>query len=141
MKAWHHYLLIVVCFVLVVGFVAYTFITNPTPSEVALFQLGILITGLYSSYIFGRNSAQAGAREVIRPHARSAFRRVTALYNSLFSLSIKIEELKGEEPDHRLDLIQALVDEHYQTGKDAMEDWRDIVPEEVEEIERKSTRR
>ena len=77
-----------------------------------------------------------GAIDAVRTHARPAFRRVTALYDSLFRLSIQIEELKGEDPDHRLNLIQALVNEHIRTGKDAMEDWRDIVPEDVAEIER-----
>ena len=75
---------------------------------------------------------------MIRPHARAAFRRVTALYQSLYRLSIRIEQLKDEKPDNRLDLIQVLVDEQIATGQDAMEDWRDIVPEEVEQIERRS---
>ena len=103
-----------------------------------LFQLVVLITGLLGSYIFGRNAARAGALDVIKPHARAAFRRVTALYNSLYRLSTRIEELKDEESDHRLDLIQALVNEQITTGQDAMEDWRDIVPEEVEQIERRN---
>ena len=76
--------------------------------------------------------------EVIKPHARSAFRRVTALYQSLYRLSNRIEELNRENPDNRLELIQALVHEQIATGQDAMEDWRDIVPEDVEEIERRS---
>ena len=75
--------------------------------------------------------------ELISPHARSAFRRVTALYNSLYRLSTRIERLNSDKPDNRLDLIQALVDEQIATGQDAIEDWRDIVPEEVEEIERR----
>ena len=109
-----------------------------TTLEFGLFQLLILATGLLGSYIFGRNSARAGATEVIRPHARATFRRVMALYKSLYRLSGRIEELKVESPDSRLDLIQALVDEQITTGQDAMEDWRDIVPEDVEEIERRS---
>ena len=123
-----------------VAFVILSFSKSMSPVEDVLFQVLISGTGLLGSYIFGRNSARAGALEVIRPHARAAFRRVTALYNSLYRLSGKIEELKQEGLDHRLDLIQALVNEHIATGKDAMEDWRDIIPEEVEEIERSSVR-
>ena len=121
-----------------IAFVILSFHRSMSSVEDALFQLLISGTGLLGSYIFGRNSARAGAFEVIRPHARAAFRRVTALYNSLYRLSGKIEELKQEGSDHRLDLIQALVNEHIATGRDAMEDWRDIVPEEVKEIERSS---
>lgn len=140
MKDLHQYLLLASCLAATIAFVVWAFIRQPTTSEVALFQIVILITGLLGSYIFGKNAAKAGATEVIKPHARAAFRRVTALYNSLYRLSAKIEQLKEEGPDHRLELIQTLVHEHIATGQDAMEDWRDIVPEEVEHIERRSDR-
>ena len=87
----------------------------------------------------GKNAALEAARSLIRPHALSAFRRVYNLYDSLYRLSVRIEELKERGPDYRLDLVQALVDEQFTTGRDALEDWRDIVPEEVEEIERRYT--
>ena len=59
-----------------------------------------------------------------------------ALYSSLYRLSlIELKNLRNEGPDHRLDLVQALVNEHIATGQDAIEDWRDIVPDEVKEIE------
>ena len=119
-------------------FIGLNFFRDLSPVEAALFQILTLGFGLIASYTFGRNSARDGALDVVGPHARAAFRRVTALYNSLYRLSTKIEELKGEGPDHRLDLIQALVNEHISTGQDAMEDWRDIVPNEVSEIEKGS---
>lgn len=109
--------------------------------ENTLIQILIGATGLLGSFIFGRTSARDAATELIKPHARSAFRRVTALYNSLYRLSDRIEEFKAEHPDHRLDMIQFMVNEQIATGQDAMEDWRDIVPEEVEEIEKRNTRR
>ena len=115
-----------------------SFILDEPSYGTALFQVVALGAGLVGSYIVGKNAARAGALDVVRPHARAAFRRVTALYKSLYRLSVKIEELKEEGPDDRLDLIQALVNEHISTGQDAMEDWRDLVPEEVEEIERRS---
>ena len=138
MKENLHIPLLSLFLILAVSFVALNFFRSVSAVENTLFQILISVTGLLGSYIFGRNSARAGAIEVIKPHARAAFRRVTALYNSLYRLSEKIEELKGEVPDHRLDLIQALVNEHIATGQDAIEDWRDIVPEEVAEIERRS---
>ena len=117
------------------------FFRSLSPVETALFQILTWGIGLLGSYIFAKNSARAGALDVVRPHARSAFRRVTALYHSLYRLSAKIEDLKKEGHDHRLELIQTLVNEQIAMGEDAMEDWRDIVPEEVEEIERRGKAR
>ena len=134
MESWHSYPFLALCLGIAGVFVILSFFRTPTAPETALFQVIILISGLLGSYIFGRNAGQAGARSESKRYARPAFRRVTALYNSLFRLSVRIEELKGEKPDHRLDQVQALVDEHIQTGQDAMEDWRDISPDDVEEI-------
>ena len=140
MKDNLHIPLLFVFSVAAIAFVLLNFFRNMSPVENALFQVLISVSGLLGTYIFGRNSMRAGALDVIRPHARAAFRRVLALYSSLYRLSEKIEELKHEGSDHRLDLIQALVNEHIATGQDAMEDWRDIVPEAVEGIERRSAR-
>ncbi len=135
MKHRYHVLFLSASLVIACIFVVLTSFRNPTTIEAALFQLLILISGLLGSYIFGKNAARAAAIDVIKPHARAAFRRLTHLYNSLYRLSERIEELKEEKPDHRLDLIQALIHEQIGTGQDAIEDWRDIVPEEVEQIE------
>ena len=141
MKSNFHVLLLIASSLLVaVLLVSLSAVRHMSTVEIALFQILILGLGLFGSYAFGRKSAWEGAREAIKPHARAAFRRVLAQYNSLYRLSHRIEEFKGESPDHRLDLIQALVHEQIATGKDAMEDWRDIVPEEVEEVEKRGTR-
>ena len=138
---WVYILLLFTFAVASVAFVVLSSVQDLTPRENALFQVLISATGLIGSYIFGRTSARDAALEVIRPHARSAFRRVTALYGGLYRLSEKIEEFKTEDSDPRLDMIQFMVNEQIATGQDAMEDWRDIVPEEVEEIERRNARR
>ena len=137
MQNWFPFVLLAICILAASTVIGLTVFRDLTTFEIGLFQLLVLVTGLVGSYVFGRNSARAGAAEVIKPHARAAFRRVTALYDSLYRLSYRIEELKEENPDSRLDLIQALVHEQIATGQDAMEDWRDIVPEEVEQIERR----
>ena len=136
-KDWHSYPLLVLSLGIAVFFVVLSFFRTPTAPETALFQAIILICGLLGSYIFGRNAAKIAARDKIKLHARPAFRRVIALYNSLIRLSIKIEGLKGEKFDHRLEQIQALVNEHIETGQDTVEDWRDIIPEDVAEIEKR----
>ena len=136
MKINPHVPLLTVFVILAIAFIILNFFRSMSAVENTLFQVLILGTGLLGSYIFGKTSAKAGAL----PHARAAFRRVLALYNSLYRLSEKIEELKEEGPDNRLDLIQALVNEHIATGQDAIDDWRDIVPEEVKEIEGRRAR-
>ena len=110
-----------------------------TPLEGVLLQVVILAAGLGASYMIGKNAAMEAARSIIRPHARSAFRRVYNLYASLYRLSTRIEMLNDQNPDHRLQLIRALVDEQFATGGDALEDWRDIIPEDVDEMERRYT--
>ena len=38
---------------------------------------------------------------------------------------------------HALDVIEAIVLEQIPTGADALEDWRDIVPDDVADVERR----
>ena len=105
-----------------------------SPLESSLFQAVILGGGLSGSFLFGRMSAMQAARDVIRPHARSAFRRVLSLHRSLYSLSVRIETLQEEGDDRRLEVVRAVVDEQIVAGGDAMEDWRDIIEDDVDEI-------
>lgn len=102
--------------------------------EAILFQMLIWLTGLYGSFRLGRSSEMKSAREAIRLHARPAFRRALELYYRLYDLSNEIESLKREGPDHRLDIVQAIVNEQIRTGNSTIEDWRDIVPEDVEDV-------
>ena len=108
--------------------------------EIVLLQFFVLVLGLYGSYRFGQNSARASARDLIRPHARSAVRSLLGLRDSLRALSSRIEDYQyiedyaDEEPDYRLDVIQAIVEEQIPTSDSAIEDWRDIAPEDVAEI-------
>lgn len=105
-----------------------------TQLEAILFQVVTLGTGLFGSYRFGRNAARDAAYDVIRPHARSALRRILSLRDSLLRLSARIEEFKDDGEDHRLDVIQAIIAEQIPTGGSAVEDWRDIIPDDVDEV-------
>lgn len=107
--------------------------------ETALFQVLILAAGLSGSYLFGQQSAKSAARELMKPAARSAFRRVLWLYGSLGRLA---ETLKAfsETPgstDRHLEVVRALVTEQQASVSDAMEDWRDLVPDDVADVERR----
>jgi len=109
--------------------------------EGALFQVLGLGAGLLGSYVLGRRSASVAAREMVKPHARSAFRRVLSLYSGLSRLAQIIERVRAE-PDQQpalaaLDTLEAVIIEQIATADDALDDWRDLVPEDVEEVERK----
>lgn len=111
-----------------------------TPLEASLFQLLALGLSISGSFIAGRQSALRAAKDIIRPHARSAFRRVWSLYESLSRLAQQIQLFQDNEPpleaERMLDVLAAMVTEQLATGGDAIEDWRDIVPEDVAALER-----
>ncbi len=111
------------------------------PLESTLLQVLILAAGLSGSYVFGRHSARSAAQELMKPAARSAFRRVLGLYGSLGRLADTLQSLRATSgtgnPRPDLDVVQALVAEQRASANDAMEDWRDLVPEDVAEVERR----
>ena len=124
------------------SFVVYTTtIRTLTTVESILWQVFVLTAGLAGSFIFGRQSATESAREMIRPHARSAFRRLRALYENL-SHAANVIEL-GQEPASQenfqitLARLEEIVATQLIIADDALEDWNDVIPEEVEELKQK----
>ena len=111
-----------------------------TPLESILFQVVALGSGLSGSFLFGRIFARDAARDMIRPHARSAFRRVFSLYKRLYNLSVQIELWQETEYNPQSEVIRAILDEQIVRGRDALEDWRDIIPEDVDEMLREDDR-
>ena len=105
--------------------------------EEILFQVVILGTGISASWRIGRSSSISAAQETMRLHARPAFRTVLTLYESLSRLSLQIHVYNEELSDSRLETVESIVNEQIEIGRSALEDWRDIVPEDVEEIERR----
>ena len=103
--------------------------------EEILFQVVILGTGISASWRIGRSSSMSVAQETMRLHARPAFRTVLTLYESLSRLSLQIHLYNEERPDSRLETVESIVNEQIGIGLSALEDWRDIVPEDVAEIE------
>ena len=138
MRFWPHWIVITILAVITIvlsAILIFVAQNRPlTPLEGILLQIVILAAGLGASYMFGRNAAMEAAREVVRPHARSAFRRVLSLHRGIYDLSVRIDEMQEEGYDHRLDVIRAAVDAQIGTGRDALEDWRDIIPDDVDEM-------
>ena len=110
-----------------------------TDLEGVLLQFICLSLGIAGSFIIGKYSAQKAALELIRPHARSAFRRLISLYKSLSSVNELARANDSKPTDQKMALAQisAIVSQQIGTADDALEDWIDIVPEEVEELKQK----
>lgn len=121
---------------------AYT-VTQRTLSglESTLWQIFAFAGGLAGSFIFGRQSAREAAREMIKPHARSAFRRLIFLYLTLRRAATVIESAQHSESQENYQTMLARLEEiviaQLLTADDALEDWNDIVPEDVEELKQK----
>lgn len=122
----------------------YGFVATERPltgPESILLQSFAIGAGLLGSFLFGKQSAKEAAKEMLKPHARSAFRRLLSLFQSLSRVAKTIEKTKHpenlEEPSVTLAKLEVIVIEQLSTADDALEDWRDIVPDEVDELRQK----
>jgi hypothetical protein len=116
--------------------------TPPNPLATALLQAGTLIAGVAAAYIFAKDSVRRAATELVRPHARSAFRRQRGLYQGLGRLIDEIDtQLSSKNDGEGLKIIRAMIIEQLGMSGDALEDWRDLVPDEVEKLELKQENR
>ena len=108
--------------------------------ESMLWQIFVFAGGLAGSFIFGRQSAREAAREVLKPHARGAARYLVSLYKSILrarsvtTMEVS-QDLAPSAGDHviRAYLI-ATFTEQLATADDALENWRDILKEELEDL-------
>lgn len=139
-ERWLPLLLVVAAFV-VAGFSIFIAAQRSLTSlENTLLQAFSLALGLVGSFYFGKQSATDAAKQIIKPHARSAFRRLISLYESLSRVGTEIENSKNSQSESiTIAKMEAIVVEQLATADDALEDWRDIVPDEVEELRSKLT--
>lgn len=110
-----------------------------TTLENIFFQIFILLASIVGSYLLGNIISRNSKYDSIRPHSRSAFRRVLSLYAGLGRLGKAVEDeiIKDDNSSIKFGKIKAIIIEQIATADDALEDWRDIVPDEVAEIEQK----
>lgn len=122
---------------------------EPNTLAAAILQAVTIGLSVAASYIFGKASAAEAARDIVRPHAVVSLRRAINLYRALDrqrqTLGVVYSGLKDEaRPDGNgvmvVDLtaarwaiigVQNVVIEQIGTAADAMEDWKDLAPEEV----------
>lgn len=141
MKYLEHFLagaLIVAAVVVAVAFAIVASERTLTALEGVLLQSFSLVAGLVGSFLFGKVASRQAAREMIKPHARSAFRRLISLFKSLSRVAKIIADAQSTETakDYSIALkqLEAVVMEQLATADDAMEDWNDVVPEDVQEL-------
>ena len=112
-----------------------------TDLENVLLQVIFLAIGSSISFFAGQKSAREAASEIIKPHARSAFRRLLSLYHGLSRAATAIELSQSSKSDEDYQVLLARLEEivAYQliTADNALEDWNDIVPEDVKELKQK----
>lgn len=110
-----------------------------TDLENILFQVITMGIGLIGSFLLGGATARETAMEIVRPHAKSAFRRVLSLYASLARLHKTMDNAKKSldtysEAVAAIERFQDIVTEQINTSGDTIEDWGDLVPDEVAKI-------
>ena len=120
----------------IAGFYVFISIARPlTYLESVLLQLFSLFFSLAGSFLLGRQFSKG------IPGARSAFRRLQALYYGLSVIAAEIESSRTsqsiEEYRRSMSLLEGLVRIQLVTADDALEDWRDVVPEDVTDLQRR----
>ena len=129
------FLLITISLVVAVAFAYVATTRTLTGLETVLLQFFCLLAGTGGSFIFGRRLG------ISKPHARSAFRRLRSLYQSLSRVAATIESAQNsespEENQVTLAKLEAIVAEQLTTADDAIEDWKDIVPEDVKDLDQR----
>jgi len=113
-----------------------------SPLEAAYSHGIALLLGIAGSFWGGSLSSRNAAKEIVRPTARSGFRRVRSIYVGLSRIAKDIDSLDLEDGAAQntnliaIGRIQSTVEAFLATADDAMEEWSDIVPEEVQELYR-----
>lgn len=125
---------------------------KPNKLATGILQAVTMVLGVVGSFILGRDQSREAAREIVRPHAKSAFRRTANLYGALGRQQRAIasqrealaavstggagaEKVALAHVMFSLQGLELMVLEQIKTADDAMEDWRDLVPDEVKAIE------
>ncbi len=96
-----------------------------------------LATAIISSYLFTTLSNQKSALKSIIIPLRAEFRTLFSLYKSLSRIGVKLSERLQTKPSENDDLLwklQGMIEERILTLDDALKNWRDIIPEDVEEL-------
>ena len=113
---------------------------NFSSLESSLLQVFSLIIGCGFTYWVGKLSVKKARDEILKPHARSAARYLISLNKSisrartLASIGLP-QRFEAEEDYHVIrGAIIATLGEQLVATDDALENWRDILEEELEDL-------
>jgi hypothetical protein len=132
--------------------IAVTGKAKPTGLENGLLQFIFFASSVAVALLLGYLSAKEQAKEIVRPHGRKAVRRIVTLGTQIRSLGsvIQVERerlahqaqagkgLEAYEVEKTLEVLSTQLEGQLRTIDDSIEDWRDVVPEEVSALEERA---
>jgi hypothetical protein len=123
----------------------------PTTEGLAsgLLQFLLFVISTAISIGVGFFSASTQGKEIVKPHGRKAVRRIVTLGNGIRSFAevlqterIRMGRQAGDsgtvdlrEVETTFVVLESQIQGQLRTVVDAIEDWRDVVPEDVKAIE------
>ena len=128
------------CFLILISLVSFgcfasVAVKRPlTQIEAIVLQIFTFSAGLAGSAIISYQLSIRASREAIKPHARSALRRLIRLYESMSRMATIINAQKPADDRTKITRIEEIVRAQIATADDALADWEDLVPESVEEL-------
>lgn len=103
-----------------------------------LLQFIFLAIGCGVSYWVGKTSVEKARDEFLKPHARSAVRYLVSLYKSITRAAEVTESAQNFESHENYNVIRVyllgIFGEQLASADDAIENWRDILKEELEDL-------
>lgn len=114
--------------------------------ETSYFGLATTALGVLGTWLYSKEESETRAQQHFLPLARSALRRVVSLYGALDRVSLRIrdesERLRSQgdaspalqSAESSLRLLEAVVQEHAATARDAIQDWGDVLPSESKDL-------
>ncbi|WP_349880214.1 hypothetical protein ABIH81_11190 [Micromonospora sp. HUAS YX12] len=118
-----------------------------TQLEQALFGLFTLLAGAGLSWLTSAYYSAQQARSQFQQLARPALRRVTTARDSADALLVAIDRRRTggpqsqHDPQEHLASLYELVEQHARVLDDAIEDWHEVLPEDVQAVHAQEARR
>jgi len=122
---------------------------DATNTETALWTFILFAVGIGVSFYFGKKSTAEAARDIVRPQAKAAARRLVTLGAGLAAIKavldrhrsaarITADDAGGDVPVEDFNLAYESIEIHIDLQKqmvvDALEDWRHFDPEIATEL-------
>ena len=133
--------LLILGFFTAIGFVWIASLRELTDFENILFQAITFFLSIIGALGIGNEASKKNAEVLIKQSARPAFRRSLGLYQGISQIANLIAKYSepnshDEEKPRVIGNIEVLIEDLIRSAGYSLEDWRDIIPEDVEELEK-----